>query len=167
MMRDTLKRAFWTTLLAWGAWLVLRWIGVPNTFAAIIPAAAIIVSHMWAGAWSLARAGADMVTPNSSDEKLQRLYEAALRAAIETEIALPRVYVSDTMRRWIFGAGRSKYNPAVCVSTELLKDGFGDALSVGLRSELAYAKMRAPLHGSFCTAGCTFTLCVFTSGAIG
>lgn len=158
MMRDTLRRALWTTLAAWGAYLVLRWLGAPSEFALIGSGGVIAVSHWWSGAWSLSQAAADPVSVNTPDEQLVRLNQAAFEAAMEVGIALPRIYVSGSMNRYIFASGRSRYNPAVCVHTDLLADGYSEVLTVALRSELGKAKMNTPMHGTWWAICGTFPL---------
>ena len=161
MIRDTLRRALWTALIAWGTWMILRLLGAPPLAAAVGPTVVIVVSHYWSGALALARAHAEQVLPNTSDEGRRHLFSAVIEAAIETGIAAPRVYVSDTMRRWAFASGVSRYNPAVCVHADLLGEGYAEALGIALRSELWAARNRLPWHGTLWGTCLAFTLCMF------
>lgn len=162
MRRDTLKRALWTALVAWGTWFVLRALGAPSLVALIGPGCVVVMSHLWSGAFALARAAAEPVPVNTPDEQLRHASNSALTVSMEIGLALPRVFVSNTMNRYVFASGRSRYNPAVCIHTDLLADGYEEALLLGLRSELWAAKNRLPQHGTLWAACGALTLCIFT-----
>lgn len=162
MKRDTLKRALGTAMAACGVWLVLRGLGVPSVLALIGPGCVVVVSHQWVGTFALARADAVPVPMNTPHEHLRVALGTSIKTAIEIGLAAPRVFVSDSMNRYAFAAGKSRFNPAVCIHTDLLNPEYEEVLVACLRSEMWYAKIRLPQHGTLWAACSTLTLCAFT-----